>query len=94
MLLGGFGFISRMYGLSVDNLVEVEMVLADGRIVIVNAENDPGKHPLHCHTREGGLPVGLDLWWAVRGAGPAFGIATRYKVRAYPAPVVFAGNLI
>lgn len=36
----------------------------------------------------------LDLWWAIRGAGPAFGIATRYKVRAYPIPVVFAGNLI
>ncbi|TBU27859.1 hypothetical protein BD311DRAFT_360778 [Dichomitus squalens] len=76
MLLGGFGFISRMYGLSVDNLVEVEMVLADGRIVIVNAESDP------------------DLWWAIRGAGSAFGIATRYKVRAFPVPVVFAGNLI
>ncbi|PIL33689.1 hypothetical protein GSI_04313 [Ganoderma sinense ZZ0214-1] len=76
MLLAGFGFISRLYGLSIDNLVEVEMVLADGRIVIVNAENDP------------------DLWWAVRGAGPAFGIATRYKVRAYPIPVVFAGNII
>nr|VWO94971.1 Bifunctional solanapyrone synthase (EC (EC (FAD-dependent monooxygenase sol5) (Prosolanapyrone-II oxidase) (Prosolanapyrone-III cycloisomerase) (Solanapyrone biosynthesis protein 5) [Ganoderma boninense] len=76
MLLAGFGFISRLYGLSIDNLVEVEMVLADGRIVIVNADSDP------------------DLWWAVRGAGPAFGIATRYKVRAYPIPVVFAGNLI
>ncbi|KAI1786326.1 hypothetical protein LXA43DRAFT_975819 [Ganoderma leucocontextum] len=76
MLLAGFGFISRLYGLSIDNLVEVEMVLADGRIVIVNAENDP------------------DLWWAIRGAGPAFGIATRYKVRAHPIPVVFAGNII
>ena len=42
MLLAGFGFISRMYGLSIDNLVEVEMVLADGRIVVVNAEADPG----------------------------------------------------
>ena len=49
MLLAGFGFISRMYGLSVDNLVEVEMVLADGRIVIVNADEDPGEltHPSH-----------------------------------------------
>lgn len=36
----------------------------------------------------------LDLWWALRGAGPVFGIATRYKARAYPVPVVFAGNLI
>ncbi|KAI0941510.1 hypothetical protein AcW1_003384 [Taiwanofungus camphoratus] len=76
MLLGGFGFLSRMYGLSIDNLVEVEMVLADGRIVIVSEEDDP------------------DLWWAMRGAGPAFGIVTRYKARAFPVPVVFAGNLI
>ncbi|TFY56895.1 hypothetical protein EVJ58_g7357 [Rhodofomes roseus] len=76
LLLAGFGFISRMYGLSVDNVVEIEMVLADGRIVIVSEDSDP------------------DLWWAIRGAGPAFGIATRYKVRAFPVPVVFAGNLI
>ncbi|PPQ83362.1 hypothetical protein CVT24_001910 [Panaeolus cyanescens] len=76
MILGGFGFLSRMYGLSIDNLVEIEMVLADGRIVVVS-ENE---HP--------------DLWWAVRGAGPCLGIATRYKAKAYPVPVVFAGNLI
>ncbi|KAK7691920.1 hypothetical protein QCA50_005325 [Cerrena zonata] len=76
LLLAGFGFISRMHGLSVDNLVEVEMVLADGRIVILDKDNDP------------------DLWWAIRGAGPAFGIATRYKVKAFPVPVVFAGNLL
>ncbi|KIM40408.1 hypothetical protein M413DRAFT_446588, partial [Hebeloma cylindrosporum] len=76
MLLGGFGFLSRLHGLSIDNLVEVEMVLADGRIVIVNENTYP------------------DLWWAVRGAGPCFGIATRYKAKAFPVPVVFAGNLI
>ena len=43
MLLGGFGFLSRLHGLSIDNLVEVEMVLADGRIVIVNEQEFPGK---------------------------------------------------
>ncbi|KAF9011582.1 hypothetical protein BDZ89DRAFT_1077652 [Hymenopellis radicata] len=76
MILGGFGFLGRLHGLSVDNLVEVEMVLADGSIVIVNEDSHP------------------DLWWAVRGAGPAFGIATRYKAKAFPVPHVFAGNII
>lgn len=76
MLLAGFGFLSRLHGLSCDNLVEAEMVLADGRIVVVS-ENE---HP--------------DLWWALRGAGTALGVVTRYKAKAYPVPVVFAGNLI
>ncbi|KAF9463538.1 hypothetical protein BDZ94DRAFT_1163851 [Collybia nuda] len=76
MLLGGFGFLSRMRGLSIDNLVEVEMVLADGRIVVVNENEYP------------------DLWWALRGAGPSLGVATRYKAKAFPVPLVFAGNLI
>ncbi|KAI0343601.1 hypothetical protein BDW22DRAFT_1412957 [Trametopsis cervina] len=76
MILAGFGFLSRLHGLSIDNLVEVEMVLADGKILIVNKEEDP------------------ELWWAIRGAGPAFGIATRYKAKAFPVPVCFAGNLI
>jgi FAD/FMN-containing dehydrogenase len=93
MLLGGFGFLSRLYGLSVDNLVEVEMVLADGKIVIINEYEHPGLsvyYQLECH----GSPLRTDLWWAIRGAGPAFGIATRYKAKAFPVPVVFAGNLL
>lgn len=40
------------------------------------------------------LILHLELWWAIRGAGPAFGIATRYKVKAFPVPVVFAGNIV
>lgn len=43
MMLGGFGFLSRLHGLSIDNIVEVEMVLADGTIVIVNEEEHPGE---------------------------------------------------
>ncbi|KAF7295948.1 FAD-binding PCMH-type domain-containing protein [Mycena kentingensis (nom. inval.)] len=76
MLLGGFGFMSRLRGLSIDSLVEVEMVLADGRIVIVNKDEHP------------------DLWWGLRGAGSALGVITRYKAKAFPVPVVFAGNLL
>ncbi len=92
MILSGFGFLSRLYGLSIDNVVEIEMVLADGRIVIVNKDDDPGEYfvqqVVNC------LILSKDLWWAVRGAGPAFGIATRYKAKAFPVPVCFAGNLI
>lgn len=53
MLLGGFGFLSRLHGLSVDNLVEVEMVLADGKVVIVSEKENTGtvfydnKHVVH-----------------------------------------------
>jgi FAD/FMN-containing dehydrogenase len=49
MLLGGFGFQSRAHGLSIDNLVEVEMVLADGRIVIVNEAEHPGLQDTVCY---------------------------------------------
>ena len=45
MILGGFGFLSRLHGLSIDNLVEVEMVLADGRIVIASENQYPGAPP-------------------------------------------------
>lgn len=31
-----------MHGLSIDNLVEAEAVLADGSIVIVNEKENPG----------------------------------------------------
>lgn len=76
LLLGGFGFLSRLHGLCSDNLAEVEIVLADGSIVTVNETNHP------------------DLWWAIRGAGPAFGIVTRYTAKAYPVASVYGGNLI
>ncbi len=38
---GGMGHLTRPYGLSIDNLLEVDMVLADGRIVTANSEQHP-----------------------------------------------------
>lgn len=46
MLLGGFGFLSRLHGLSADALVEAEVVLADGSIVIVNEKEHEGEAKL------------------------------------------------
>jgi FAD/FMN-containing dehydrogenase len=38
---GGIGHLSRKCGLSIDNLLEVDMVLADGRFVTASAEQHP-----------------------------------------------------
>lgn len=39
---GGVGWLVRKYGLTVDRIRAVEVVLADGTIVRADAENDPG----------------------------------------------------
>ena len=82
MTTGGFGYLTRAYGLSLDNIVEVEMVLADGRIVTLNDESKNKSQEER------------DLWWAARGAAPCFGIVTRLTAKAYPVPSVYSGNLI
>jgi FAD/FMN-containing dehydrogenase len=62
---GGYGFLSGEHGLVVDNLLEVEYVLADGTIVTASEKENQ------------------DLFWAARGAGAGFGVATRFTYRAH-----------
>ncbi len=38
---GGLGYLTRAYGLAIDNLLAVDMVLADGRFVIASADEHP-----------------------------------------------------
>lgn len=68
---GGIGFLHRMWGLTIDNLVEVEMVVASGecdaKVITVN----------NCLNR--------DLFWALLGGGGGnFGIATSFIFKVHP----------
>ncbi|KAL0572838.1 hypothetical protein V5O48_009128 [Marasmius crinis-equi] len=72
---GGFGFTSRMWGLTIDTIKAVNTVLANGTIARVTADNYP------------------DLFFALRGAAPSFGITTSVEVETFATPqysVVFA----
>jgi len=64
-LNGGLGWLTSAHGVALDNLIEADVVLADGRI-------------LTCSKKEN-----EDLFWAIRGAGSAFGIVTRFVFQAH-----------
>ena len=38
---GGIGYLSRKYGLTIDNLLSADMVLADGSVVVASADENP-----------------------------------------------------
>ncbi|KAK1216117.1 hypothetical protein PQX77_021263 [Marasmius sp. AFHP31] len=65
---GGWGFTSRMWGLTLDTIKAVNTVLSNGTIAHVTTDNYP------------------DLFWAIRGSAPSFGITTSIEVETMPAP--------
>lgn len=69
---GGYGVLSRLYGLVADNLYAVEVVVVDAfgmarSVIATSSANDPNR----------------DLWWAHAGGGGGnFGIVTRFWLRS------------
>jgi FAD/FMN-containing dehydrogenase len=76
VLGGGSGWIERKYGYSVDNLLAVEIVTADGRILTASESEN------------------ADLFWALRGAGANFGVATRFEFRLHPIGATVLGGIL
>jgi hypothetical protein len=73
---GGVGHLMRGFGLSSDNLLNAEIVTADGRVLQASETENP------------------DLFWAIRGGGGNFGIATRLEFQLHPMPETVFGGMI
>ena len=76
---GGVGYLTRSVGLALDYLVEVELVLPDGEIVRLS-DDSQGEE--------------AELWWAVRGCAPCFGIVTSAVLRTIEQGPVFVDRLV
>ena len=86
---GGMGYLTRAHGLTIDNLVEADVVLADGRFVTANAQEHSD---LFWALRGGGGNFGVVTSFLFRAhpvtsvfAGPVFWEASHAKsvMRAY-----------
>lgn len=70
---GGIGYLTRRHGLTIDNLLEAELVLANGERVRAAADENP------------------DLFWAIRGGGGNFGVATSFLFQLHDVDMVVGG---
>ena len=74
---GGFGWLTRKYGMTIDNLISVDVITADGKNVKASESEN------------------ADLFWAIRGGGGNFGIATQFEYKLYSVgPEVLAGLIV
>ncbi len=73
---GGFGYLTRRYGWTSDNLNSVELVTPNGNVMYASETEN------------------ADLFWALRGGGGNFGVATRFEYKLHPVgPDIIAGAI-
>ena len=76
---GGVGYLTRSLGLTLDFLEEVELVVPGGAI-----------HTLS----DASVGDEADLWWAVRGCAPSFGVVTSATFRSHALGPVFVHRAV
>ncbi len=81
VLGGGYGSMSRLFGLGCDHLVAAEVVLADGRIVWCDADREPDLFWALRGAGGGLIGVVTSLVLATRPAVPATFVECRWPVR-------------
>ena len=82
LLGGGYSFVSRSYGLGIDNVEALTIVLADGSVKRVS---------------RGSTGEDADLFWGVCGGGGGnFGVAVEVDIRTHRLnePTVLAGQIL
>src|SRR3954469_1218511 len=77
---GGHGWLSRKYGLAADSLLRADVATAAAAVPA-----DGELLPARADRRSG-------LFWALRGAGGNFGVATSLEIRLHPVSRVFGGT--
>lgn len=76
---GGVGYLTRSLGLTIDSLEEVELVVPEGDTL---------------HLSDASTGDEADLWWAVRGCAPHFGVVTSATFRSHPLGPVFTHRAV
>ncbi|XP_069106615.1 uncharacterized protein [Argopecten irradians] len=77
---GGHSPMSRMFGLAVDNLLEVEVVLANGSVALASATGTVLTDPNGTQSQTSDS----SLFWALRGGGGGtFGISTKFTFKIH-----------
>jgi FAD/FMN-containing dehydrogenase len=73
---GGFGYLTRQHGYTVDDLIEVELVTASEEVIRASRTTND------------------DLFWALRGGGGNFGVATEFVFNLHEVGPEITGGLI
>jgi UDP-N-acetylenolpyruvoylglucosamine reductase len=73
ILGGGYSNLAGQFGMGVDDILSLDIVKADGEAITLSSTK------LHSKAES-------DLFWAMRGAGPNFGVVTSAVLRTHPVP--------